>query len=253
MTPEVSSPAASDRYFDATVNTLRQVVATQAGVIRSAAHLLAEAVMTDKSIFSFGASHSFMITEELVYRSGGLMLINPIYPQGMNLFVRPLTATSQRERVPGLGRELLESSPARPGDVLLITSTSGRNPVAIDMAVRAMELSIKTIAITSLAYSAAEKSRHASGKKLAGICDIVIDNCAPHGDACLKINGLPQKTGPLSTITGCAIANAIVCETVELLVQKGVAPPVFMSANLEGGEERNAELLAKNRCRIHYL
>ncbi|NTW37593.1 MAG: hypothetical protein HGB17_16075, partial [Syntrophobacteraceae bacterium] len=45
-------------------------------------------------------------------RTGGLMLINPIYPHGMNTLVRPMTLTSQIERVPELGRILLKESPA---------------------------------------------------------------------------------------------------------------------------------------------
>ena len=53
------------------------------------ARLLTDTIIGGGSIFSFGASHSFMITEEMVYRTGGLMLVNPIYPHGMNLGVRP--------------------------------------------------------------------------------------------------------------------------------------------------------------------
>src|SRR3972149_7316896 len=99
--------------------------------------MLAEAIARGSSIFSFGASHSFMLTEEMVYRTGGLMLVNPIYPHGMNLFVRPMTATSRWERIPGLGAEILAGSPAKKNDVLIIASTSGRNHVVIDLAIAA--------------------------------------------------------------------------------------------------------------------
>jgi uncharacterized phosphosugar-binding protein len=81
----------------------------------------------------------------------------------------------------------------------------------------------------------------------------VIDNGAPYGDAAVEIAGFPQKVGPLSTITGCAIVNAIMAETVEKLIGRGITPPVFVSANLDGGDEHNARLLAENRHRIHYL
>ena len=63
-------------------------------------------------------------------------------------------------------------------------------------------------------------SRHPSGKKLMDLCDIVIDNCAPHGDAAVTIGGFPRSGGPLSSVTGCAIVNAIVAETVRMLVEK---------------------------------
>ncbi len=242
-----------ESYFDAAIAALSQARATQAAPIRLAAALMTEAIVAGQSLYSFGASHSFITTEELVYRTGGLMLINPIYPHGMNLFVRPLTATSAAERVVGLGVQMLESSPARPGDVLLLTSTSGRNAVIIDMALTARRKGIKTIGLTALAYTSGVSSRHPSGKKLAELCDVVIDNCVPYGDAAIAIEGLEQKVGPLSTVTGCAIVNELVVSVVRNLVARGVEPPVFVSANVDGGDERNARLLAENRHRIHYM
>jgi uncharacterized phosphosugar-binding protein len=240
-------------YFEAAGEALRRLHETQGVYIESAAGLLVEAIVSARSIYSFGASHSFMTTEELVFRTGGLMLVNPIYPHGMNLSVRPMTATSRMERVLGLGSEMLAASTAKEGDVLLITSTSGRNAVAIDMAVEAHKRKIKTIGITSLAYSSAVGSRHPSGKKVADLCDVVIDNCAPLGDAAVEIPGFPQKVGPLSSVTGCAIVDALVAEVVSRLVARGVEPPVFMSANLDGGDAWNQRLLAENRDRIHYM
>src|SRR5690242_6592209 len=125
----------SDAYFEQAIATLRTVMETQREPLDRAAEMLADAIAGGRSLFSFGASHSFILTEELVYRTGGLMLINPIYPHGMNLFVRPMTLTSKLERVLGLGATLLDGSMAKAGDVLLIASTSGRNAVVIDMAI----------------------------------------------------------------------------------------------------------------------
>ena len=194
-----------------------------------------------------------MTTEELVYRTGGLMLVNPIYPHGMNFSVRPLTATSGMERVLGLGNQLLAGSPAQEGDVLILTSTSGRNAVTIDMALEAEIRGIKTIGLTSLAYTQGVASRHPSGKKLADLCHVVIDNCVPLGDAAVEIPGFAQKIGPLSSVTGCAIVNSIISEVVTELVHRGVDPPVFVSANLDNGDAWNARLLFENRDRIHYM
>ncbi len=240
-------------YFAEAMAALQRVAETQQEPIRQASALLVDAVVEDRSIFSFGASHSFMLTEELVYRTGGLMLVNPIYPHGMNLSVRPMTQTSQFERILGLGTALLTSSPAQAGDVLLLASTSGRNAVVIDMALAARERGITVIGITALAYTAGVGSRHPSGKKLADLCDVLIDNGAPYGDAAVAIPGFPQQVGPLSSLTGIAIVNAIVAEVVAELVHRGVTPPVFVSANLDAGDEHNAKLLAENRHRIHYM
>ncbi len=243
----------ADKYFEKALEAVRNVAEGQKVSIDRAAEMLVEAIVGDHGIFSFGASHSFMMTEEMVYRTGGLMLVNPIYPHGMNLFVRPMTATSKLERVVGLGAELLECSPAKAGDVLIISSTSGRNAVAIDMAIAAGEKGIKTICITSMEYTRNVTSRHPSGKKVADLCDVVIDNCAPHGDAAVEIPGFAQKVAPLSSLTGIAIVNALVAEVVDRLVKQGLVPPVFVSANLDWGEEHNARLLAENAHRIHYM
>ena len=240
-------------YFAQAAAVLQQVAETQGPSIALAADLLADTIAEGRAIFSFGASHSFMTTEELVYRTGGLMLVNPIYPQGMNLLVRPITLTSQLERLPGLGRELLLQSPAKAGDALLLTSTSGRNAVVIDMALAARERGMPIIGLTALAYSHGVQSRHPSGKKLLDLCDVVLDNCAPLGDAAVALPGLAQKIGPLSSLTGVAIVNALVAETVAKLLARGIEPPVFMSANLDGGDAWNARLLAANAHRIHYM
>ncbi len=243
----------STTYLDAAAEGLRQLAKTQTEAIDRAAAAVTKVIAAGGRVFSFGASHSFMLTEELVYRTGGLMLINPIYPQGMNLSVRPVTLTSQLERLPDLGRVLLENSPAQSGDVLLIASTSGRNAVSIDMALAAREREVQTIAITSLAYAEGVPSRHPSGKHLHELCDLVIDNCVPLGDCAVEIPGLEQKTGPLSTVLGCAAVNALAAQVIRNLAEQGLTPPVFISANLPGGDEHNQKLLEENRGRIFYL
>ncbi|HEY3398450.1 MAG TPA: SIS domain-containing protein [Armatimonadota bacterium] len=243
----------SGAYLREALAGLQRLQDTALPALEQAAETMADAVAGGRCLFSFGASHSFILTEELVYRTGGLMLLNPIYPQGMNLLVRPITLTSQLERLPDLGRVLLESSPAGPGDVLLISSTSGRNAVTIDMALAARERQVTTIAITSLAYAEGVPSRHPSGKHLHELCDQVIDNCSPLGDAAVAIPGLEQRTGPLSTVLGCAVANELAAQVIALLVERGLEPPVFVSANLPGGDEHNQRLLAENRDRIFYL
>jgi uncharacterized phosphosugar-binding protein len=192
----------AEAYFDACEAGLAKLRAEQMENIRAAATLLADTIADGRAVFAFGASHSFMLPMELCYRTGGLMLINPIYPHGMDLGVRPLPMTSQIERIPDYGRVLLENSPAREGDALLIASTSGRNAVVIDMALAARERGISIIGVTSVEYSTSVPSRHPSGKRMLELCDVVVDNCAPLGDAAVAVPGVEQKTGPLSSVLG---------------------------------------------------
>jgi uncharacterized phosphosugar-binding protein len=240
-------------YIRAVEEGLEKIRETQQEAIYRAGEMVAEAIVDGRQVFSFGASHSFMLTEEMVYRTGGLMLINPITPHGMNLSVRPMTMTSQLERLEGLGDVLLRNSPAREGDVLILASTSGRNAVVLDMAIAAREMGVKTIGITAMDYSRNVTSRHSSGKRLFELADLVIDNCSPLGDAAVEFEGFAQRSGPLSSVLGLTVVNCIVCEVIEQLLAKGITPPVFISANVEGGDEHNAKVLAENAGRIHYM
>lgn len=240
-------------YFEAARAGIERLQQTQGAQIDEAAELMVDAITGGRKLFAFGTSHSFMLAEEMCYRTGGLMLVNPIYPHGMNLSVRPMTLTSQLERVHDLGRTLLEGSPAGEGDVLIIASTSGRNAVPVDMALAARDAGLSTIAITSLEYSRQVPSRHRDGHKLYELCDVVIDNCAPLGDSAVEVPGFPQAVGPLSTVLGCAVVNSLVAEVVAKLVDRDVTPPVFISANMPGGDEHNERLLAENEDRIFYM
>jgi uncharacterized phosphosugar-binding protein len=240
-------------YFDAVEAGLKKLRETQLEAIEQAAELVVEAIVSGRTLFAFGATHSFILPMEMIYRTGGLMLVNPIYPHGMDLSVRPVTLTSQLERVEGYGRALLEATPAGEGDVLLIASASGRNPIVVDMALAARERQMTVIGFVALEYARQSTSRHSSGKLLPELCDLVIDQCAPYGDAAVEIAGLAQKTGPLSTVLGCTIVNALTCEVVARMVGRGLTPPVFVSANLPGGDEHNRRVLAENRARVLYL
>ena len=66
-------------------------------------NLLAEAVLNKNSIYTFGASHAGILSEELYYRAGGLMLFNPIFGREIMLDTNPITLTSQMERCVGYG------------------------------------------------------------------------------------------------------------------------------------------------------
>ncbi len=242
-----------NQYFSEVKKILSEVEETQVENIERAANLIAERVLKGNNIFIFGASHSAMMAEELVYRAGGFMLINPIFAPGLSLSERPVTKTSKLERLEGFAKIIIESSPIKEGDVLIIASVSGRNAVPIEMALEAKQKGISVIALTSLNYSKNVGSRHGSGKKVYEIADIVLDNCCPKGDAVLQIGDFPQKVAPASTIAGVYILNAMVARVVEILAERGLEPPVFMSGNLDGGDEYNNRKLQEYKDRIFYM
>lgn len=241
-----------DIYFEKLHGILDRAWNGQKETVGKTAELIADTIRRKHNVFVFGCSHAGILAEEVFYRTGGLAVINPIMFPGFMLNTRPITMTSQLERLPGLGKIILTENRVGADDLLIIHSVSGRNTVPVEMAIEAGKQGTKTVCITSLAYSKAVTSRHPDGKRLFEVCDLVIDNCGEVGDAAVKIEGLPEAIGPTSTAVGAAILNGIVIEAVERLVADGVVPPVFMSANIDGGGEHNQKIFDEYKDNIFY-
>lgn len=243
----------AQKYLDKIQKMLNWVQENQYEKIIEVSEILTEAIIDKKTIWAFGCSHSSMLTAEIFYRAGGLMVFNGIFPPGLWLKEIPPTKTSKIENLPGYAEIVFEEHNIDSDDILLIFSTSGRNNVPVEMALKARENNVKTIAVTSLDYSQNVASRHKSGKNLYEIADLVLDNGVPKGDATIKFEEMEQKVGPGSTITGAAILNAISCQIVENLLEKGITPPVYKSGNLDGAREFNEKLLKEYEEVIKYM
>lgn len=241
------------QYMDKVTEILKVVKENESGVIQEAIDLMTEANLNKQSVFIFGASHAGILMEEMYYRAGGMMTINPIFGREVMLDRSPITFTSQMERLEGYGTSLASTVDFKENDVLILHSVSGRNPIIIDIAIAAREKGVKLIGLTNVSYSKSVTSRHSSGKRLFEVVDIVIDNHGDIGDACCDIKGIEQKVGASSTVVGASILNTIIVETCQKLVDSGVKyPPIFYSANLDGGDQLNQELYEQYKDSIHY-
>lgn len=241
-------------YFEAAIELLRRLQSEEGEQIKTVGKAIADRLANGGRLFAFGCSHSSLPVQDIVYRAGGLMLVNPLYGPGIAaLDTRPTTLGSEMEKLPGFAQAILDNSPLQKGDVLIVVSVSGRNAVPIELAQLAQERGIVVVAVTSHEYTDAVTSRHASGKKMKDFADYVLDNKVDAGDAVLSHDAVPQKFCPLSGVTSTALLHAVVAEVVADLADRGITPPVFLAANLDGGKEWNAEHLAKNKDRIFYL
>lgn len=240
-------------YLDAVIDLLQQVRETEGEAIEKAAQVIAEAIQNDHLIYVFGPTHAGLLAQELFYRAGGLVPVNPILPPGLTTDVRPATLTSRLERLPGFGETILAESPIAAGDVLIVHSVSGRNAAVVEFALGAQARGAFVIAVTSLEYSRQVTPRQANLPRLYEMADLVLDNHAPVGDALIELPGLPQRVGPASTVTGAAILNAVVARAATLLVERTGDAPVFFSANLDGGDAFNQRWLEHYRGRLTYL
>jgi uncharacterized phosphosugar-binding protein len=245
--------SAIDKYYSRVGEIMDEVFDKERDAMEKAAQALANANEKGKSIFGFGCNHAGLITLELFYRSGGMVTINPIRAPGMMLEISPPTMTSEMERMLGYGKIILNNEPVKAGDVLILHSVSGRNAVTIDMAEAAKEKGMTLIVVTNMNTATSVTSRHPSGKLLHDFADILIDNHGDRGDAAVKLEGFEQKIASSSTVVGAAILNAVMVRACEILLEKGINPPVFMSGNIDGGDAYNKAVIAKHKENIFYM
>jgi uncharacterized phosphosugar-binding protein len=234
----------AERFFDACDAILRRIRETQRESIAAAASRIAGAMAAGGALHFYDNGHC---PGEPIGRAGGLMAIHPISFSVSVSHPRPpqhpepdkADDAEALRRQEENGRIAIERSHLGRGDCIIIMSVSGKNPVPVEMALRASERGAAVIAITSLAYSRAVESRHSSGKRLFEVADVVIDNCGVPGDAILDIAGIEARAAPSSGIAGCYIVWALVSEVAARLVERGLTPSIYRSVNLPGGSEYN--------------
>lgn len=160
--------------------------------------------------------------------------------------------SSKLEKESGCAETILKPYPLSAADILICVSTSGINAVPVEVASAAKEKGLKVIGISSDSYLS-QPPHNPLGLHLQQVCDICIDNGAPHGDACLSPEGLPVAMTPVSTVTGAFIVNSILAEAVSFCLNRGFVPPVYLSGNIPGGREHNQDIIARYKRRIRSL
>ncbi|MGW3422613.1 SIS domain-containing protein [Streptomyces phaeochromogenes] len=241
------------QFFDAAIGLLQRVRDEEAGAVEAAGTLIADTVADGGRLFAFGAGHSSLAAQDLVYRAGGLALMNLLaVPGAVGVDVVPATLGSALERVDGLASAVLDTSPARSGDVLVIVSLSGRNALPVEMAMHARDLGLKVIGVTSVAYASETKSRHTSGTYLKDHCDVVLDSKVATGDAELTLDSVPAPFAPASTVVTSALLQAVMATAAGTLADRGIEPPLLRSGNVDGGHEWNGRVFEEYGDRIFY-
>ncbi len=231
---------------------LEKLENTQEQVIEQVAEVCADCIYNGGLLYFFGTGHSHMICEEPFYRAGGLASIYPILETDLMLH-EGASKSSSYERLEGLGNAVVSHTPLGKGDVLFLISNSGRNCAIIDAALEAKKRGAVTVAITSMNHTSNVTSRHSSSLNLYQVCDFVLDNGGIVGDASVSLDGLPQKIAPTSSVIDITLVNLVLVNTVELLLQKGMTPPVFTSANTDQGDSANKNILETYKSRIPSL
>jgi len=225
--------------------------------IAQAAELMSEAVVADELIHVIGTGgHSNMGAMELFWRAGGLVSINALLDPGIDL-AHGAKHSNIMERTLGYGKSVLDSYDLKEGEVLVIVNAYGINTMTIEVALESKKKGLKTIGVGSVSFAdfvpKNHPARHPSGKSLHEVVDVFVNNHMPQGDAVVKFDNLEQKVAPVSTLCNSFALNLMVVKTVEKILEKGVIPSIWTSANLPGGDEANKKYEEKYSARIRHL
>ena len=227
-----------ERYWKEIDNLYEKVKSTQKENIIKAGQLIADAV--DKGAYVHIHDSGHIIDSELIYRGGGLILYKKFkYNLVVENPVRKRDRSDMDTSMEGLAAYALKASGARPGDVFILGSVSGRTFRVVDLAYEAKKLGMKIIVVTSMSYATSVDSPHSSGKKLYELADIVIDNCAPAAEAMMEVEGLDARLCAASGLSAAFILWSVTTVVVEELLKRGKKPGVLKSANFPGGTEYN--------------
>ena len=244
-------------YLDTIKANLERVKKEQAENIRKAAELMADAVANDRLISVYGGGgHTTLVMGEMFFRAGGFANINPIMETGLSVFNQALKYL-ELERIENYGSAIMRYYNLQKDDVLIIFHNIGINAATIDAAMEAKKAGAKIIAVSSSYWQNEMPKdhfiRHSNGKNLFDYADVAIDDYNPVGDAAVMVPGCETSIAPISNVVDFTIAHWLEIECVRICVERGIEPPLWSSANVPGGDEKNAAKLKKYRPLVKNL
>lgn len=223
------------QYFARFDEIVGRILNTEADKIARAAGILAGEIAERRLVYAWGTGgHDNRSAEELLWRAGGLACVAVILDPGLQL-IHGATKATKIERMPGYAKGVLDHYQIGKDDTLLLVNSYGINALTIDAVHACRERGTQVIAVTSFEFATSvapdHPARHPSNENLHEIVDLAIDTAIPPGDAVVDIHGFPYKVAGISTLVNVFVLNVLVCSVVEKLVQAGIDPPVWVSAN----------------------
>lgn len=242
-------------YTSRLVEILTRFGDTQGPVLDEVAGRCADTIEGRGLVHLFGSGHSVIPAMEAFPRYGSFVGLYPLYdPRVMwhNVLgpggVRELLWL---ERTENYIDKFLGHEPLAAGDVLIAFSHGGRNSAAIEASMYAKERGLFTVAVTS-SESLSRPAEHSSGKRLADVCDVMVDTGVPVADAVVDVEGLDRPLGGASTIVACTAIHEIVTRTGAALAARGIRPSTFVSPTVPGASlSTNDEVFDEHARYVH--
>jgi uncharacterized phosphosugar-binding protein len=238
-----------DLYRNTLVTMMDSLIKNETEKIRLASVKIAEKLIGGGILYAFGTGHSHCVAEEMCGRAGGLAPVDAILESSL-IGATGFNKSQLLERLCGFAEPILEHRGVTDRDALLIISNSGRNSVPVELAIKAKERKVLTIGITSIRHSKYAGPLNKYNKCLYDIVDIAIDNQGVVGDACIRLDGMEQQICSTSNIMSSFIAQLICGQICEIMLERGIEPPVLLSGNLDGADEKNKKLFDKYKGRV---
>jgi uncharacterized phosphosugar-binding protein len=237
----------AETYLKQVNALLARIESTQVSAIQAAAQRMADSIEAGRAVHLFGSGHSVIPVLDMFPRYGSFVGFHPIMDPRLMWFsvIGPGGAPELLwlERTEGYIANALRPYQLDSRDTMLVFSHGGLNAAPVEMALAAKEQGLCVVAVTSLANYRISKATHSSGKQLADVADIVIDNCVPLEDAVVSIDGQKEKVAATSTVAAITIAMALVAEVARELRARGVSLTTFGSPNVaDAGPDHNAQV-----------
>lgn len=235
-----------------------RIEATQMENITLAATTMADSIEAGRWVHTFGCGHATIPVEEMYPRIGGFVGFHPIIELPLTFFTRITGEMGVHqfvflERVEGYGVEIMKGYNFDERDTMWLFSHSGINNVNIDVALEAKKKGMKVVVFGSAAEAKGKQTRHSSGKTIFDIGDIVVDTCAPIGDASVDLKNHQDKVGPVSTMAFITCVWMTVCTVAEILADRGVKLYIHPSHNVPGdttAKQRLDAALSEYKTRV---
>jgi uncharacterized phosphosugar-binding protein len=237
---------------------MSKIEETQMENIKAAATVMADSIEAGRWVHTFGCGHATIPVEEMYPRIGGFVGFHPMVELPLTFFTRITGEMGVHqfvflERVEGYGVEIMKGYTFDTRDTMWLFSHSGINNVNIDVALEAKKRGMKVVVFGSAAEAKGKQTRHSSGKTIFDIADIVVDTCAPIGDASVDLKNHQDKVGPVSTMAFVTCVWMTVTTVAEILADRGVKLYIHPSHNVPGdntAKERLEDALSEYKRRI---
>ena len=239
-------------------NIMTKIEETQMENIKQAATVMADSIECGRWVHTFGCGHATIPIEEMYPRIGGFVGFHPMIELPLTFFTRITGEMGVHqfvflERVEGYGVEIMKGYTFDTRDTMWLFSHSGINNVNIDVAIEARKKGMKVVVFGSAAEAKGKQTRHSSGKTIFDLADIVVDTCAPIGDASVALKNHQDKVGPVSTMAFVTCVWMTVTTVAEILADRGVKLFIHPSHNVPGdntAKQRLEEALSEYKTRV---